>query len=288
MTQLVSAFGHMPRPLLWTTLGHAIVGLACLLVLWVPAAPVMGVHPALKPLKFAVSIALFLATMGLVLLVTSLTPTLRTALAWLFSATMVVEMLLIVMQAVRGTTSHFNQNGPLSNAAWSLMVLAIVVATLGMVSVAVLASARPLLTEQGRELPPLMVFACRAGLWLLLLAPISGFAMGGRLQHSVGGNDGGPGLPFVNWSVLHGDLRVAHFFALHAVQVLPCIAWALLRSSLGTWARWGLLSTAVGASVALCLGTLAQALAGRPCFATSENLAASEARQPSLEPGRPR
>lgn len=261
---------RMPRPLLWASVAHAVLALCCLAALLFPAAPVLGAHPALKPLKFALSIALFLGALGVLLPALTARPWLRDALAWLFALTMVAEMAPILMQALRGAPSHFNTATPLDAVAWRVMLIAILIATAGMVCMTALATFRPLAGPEGGAMAPLLAFGWRAGLWLLLLSPISGFAMGGRLQHSVGGSDGGPGLPLFDWSVTHGDLRVAHFFALHALQLLPVLAWLLLRWAQAPAVRWGaLLAVALGVT-ALCLGTLLQAFAGRPFLARAQ------------------
>ena len=88
--------------------------------------------------------------------------------------------------------------------------------------------------------------------------------------HSVGVEDGGPGLPVTNWSTVGGDLRVPHFFGLHALQALPLVG-ILLRSFGQSWVcsthRIALVWTAGLASIGLVLLLTWQALRGQPVIA---------------------
>jgi hypothetical protein len=255
---------QIDRILLWVAAAHLTLALLCLFALFTEATPILGVHPALKPLKFAFSIGVFLATMALLLPALSVGEGVRRALAWTLAITMILEMVPIAWQPLRGTTSHFNMQGAFNTALWRTMMVAIVTMTMAMVVVAILASSRPLRTPTGDLLNPILAMAWRAGLWIFLLAAVSGFSMGGRLSHSVGGADGGLGLPVVNWSTSHGDLRVSHFLSLHALQALPVIGYLLVALPIGTIARWIVLFMAIGTQAVIALWTLFQAWGGRP------------------------
>ena len=82
--------------------------------------------------------------------------------------------------------------------------------------------------------------------------------------HTVGAPDGGPGLSGTGWSTEHGDLRIPHFIGLHALQVLPLIAFMMRRRRLSSDTRVRLTLTAAGSYFTLVVLLLIQALRGQP------------------------
>jgi len=88
-------------------------------------------------------------------------------------------------------------------------------------------------------------------------------------SHTIGGLDGGPGLPLVMWSRDHGDLRAAHFFGLHALQLLPLVGWVVSRRplDLSTSQQLGLVRTAGGSAFGLLSLLVWQALRGQSIVA---------------------
>lgn len=215
---------------------------------------ITGVNAWVKPLKFALSIALFVWTMGWLL---AYLPEVRLAraLSWGIVICLAVEQVCIVGQAARGVTSHFNVSSTFNAAVFTTMGVFITINTILVAVAAVAFFAKPF-----PALPPAYLWGIRLGLVLFVLFSFEGMHMAGVLQrHTVGAPDGGPGLPFLNWSTRHGDLRVAHFVGLHALQVLPLFGYFVAQASWQSIA-FGL---AYGAGA---FGLYLRALADKPVF----------------------
>jgi hypothetical protein len=148
-------------------------------------------------------------------------------------------MVIIAGQALRGTISHFNSATPFDGILYGIMGISILIVFLLNLIAAVL-----LLLQRLPD--PVLAWSLRLGLLLSMVGMAVAFLMtqptaiqmetlraGGTLTivggHSVGVVDGGPGLPFLGWSTIGGDLRIAHFVGLHALQVLPLFGWLLGR-----------------------------------------------------------
>ncbi len=184
---------------------------------------VMGINPWIKPMKFAFSIAVYVWTVAWFL---RYLPGPRWALrtvSWGATVAMLTEIACIVLQAARGTTSHYNVATPFDSAIFSTMGFMILANTV------VAALLLALFLIQRVEVNPVYLWGIRLGLLLLLLGSAEGFGMILHGAHTVGLPDGGAGLPLINWSTRAGDLRIAHLLALHAFQILPLAAYGLSR-----------------------------------------------------------
>ncbi len=244
--------------------------------LLVDSREITGAPALLKPGKFAISTAIYTLTLAWVFGYLREWPRMRRVVSRTTAAVLVFEVAVIALQAARGTTSHFNVATPFDAVIFMSMGIAIFVQTFASIAVAVA------LWRQ-RFADPALGFALRLGMTITIVGAFVGGMMttptaaqleaaqaGGRMTisgaHTVGAPDGGAGLPLTGWSTQHGDIRVAHFIGLHALQVLPLITMLLFR---GRDDRTRVLLTFIAAAVyaGLFAGLLAQALMGRPLVA---------------------
>lgn len=189
---------------------------------------VMGINTWIKPIKFAVSIGIFLWTMAWFLDQLNDFPVFRNRMEKYFVIALSVELILITLQAGRGVQSHFNNSTILNSVIYGIMGLFI----FPMMVVPILMDRKFKLLSS--KFDPRVLISIRFSLWILAIASIIGFIISQRLAHAVGVPDGGPGLPLVNWSKNGGDIRIAHFVGIHALQVLPLFAFLAIKQSWNT------------------------------------------------------
>jgi hypothetical protein len=203
----------------------SVVGAVVLVPLWIfDARELSGVSVWEKPLKFFISSAIFSFTFSwLSSFITKGSRWVKLA-GMLIAISLAIELVLIVAMAAIGNTSHFNVSTPAAIVIWSLMAtfISIVLFSTLFLSITILLQKQQefnlkltltlgsLNTAVGMGLAYLMTWPTATQ-----LANYQGIAG----AHAVGIDDGGPGLPFLGWSTVAGDLRVGHFFGLHAIQV---------------------------------------------------------------------
>jgi hypothetical protein len=206
-----------------------------------------------KPLKFAVSFVLYAFTLAWML--GRLTRWRRAGrrLGTLIAAAGVIEMVIITGQAARGRRSHFNADTPFDGALFGIMG-----ATVAVLYVATLVVGLLLLATPSGE--PAADWAVRLGVLVSLLGMSVGVIMVILQGHAVGVPDGGPGLPLVGWSTTGGDLRIAHFAGMHALQVLPIVAGVLAARGVAAGTALRLVVVAAAAHTGLVVLLTWQAL----------------------------
>lgn len=217
---------------------------------------ILGVNRWIKPMKFFVSIAIFVWTVAIYLKFLKGCEKQARFISWGFIAIFIIEMVIITGQAARGTTSHFNIKTPLDGNLFAIMGIAIALST--MLSAYLLY----LYFRAESDLSRSIVWGMRLGLILFLASSFEGAYMSTQLGHTVGAADGGAGLPVVNWSREGGDLRIAHFVGMHALQAVPFFAYTLEKYKVKSATVW----TFVFAIVYFAFFTFVfvQALLGKP------------------------
>lgn len=216
--------------------------LLCMAGLVIDRRIITGAPAWLKPAKFAISTVIACGSFAFCIVCTRVWRALTRSLDILLAAGFVIEITLIDMQALRGTTSHFNVATRFDSLVFAVMGISIVCIWLGMLLLTIVLFRQPFGgSAWGWSLRLGMVLALigtGSGALMTLPTPAQSAAMhaSGRMPivgaHTVGAPDGGRGLPITGWSADHGDLRIAHFLGMHGLQALPLLAWWFDRRGL--------------------------------------------------------
>ncbi len=237
--------------LYWFGLFNLIIAIVCLVLMQFETRQILGVNMWLKPFKFYASVGIMVLTMGWLLHYLNNAKAIRRYSTGIV-ITMFFENVLILLQAIRGTKSHYNISSPFNLIIFNLMGVFILAFTIICILICI-----KFFRQKEFSIPPQYVWGIRLGILFFIIFSVEGGLMLGMSRHTVGAVDGGPGLPVTNWSTEHGDLRIAHFLGIHCLQVLPMLGYFVAKSK----KQAIILSFGY---VAIVLAFLIQALAGIP------------------------
>ncbi|MEM9333240.1 MAG: hypothetical protein AAGA33_00210 [Pseudomonadota bacterium] len=201
----------------------------------------------IKPIKFFLSLAVYNLNLEWLYRVfrTDDNVARLNRVRWIIAVGLLLEALLIVVQAARGVQSHFNVATPLDSAIFSIMGVTITIVVLAaLYSGFIIWRAR-------HQAPAIIAEATVLAILVMTVGSFQGFSMtsptpeqlaalqqGGDFLRSGTHHVGQPSgdqhdtVPLVDWSLDVGDLRIPHFIGLHALQFFLVLAFLLYRFKL--------------------------------------------------------
>jgi hypothetical protein len=259
---------QVAAPLYWAGLALLILSIPTLALTLLDSRQLQGVSVWLKPFKFQISTGVYLLTLALFMIwlpAQALQTKKARYVVWGAVLSGLFEVAYITVQGSLGLASHYNLSTRFFANMYTLMGIgAVVLASASLVLGILIARSRDY------HLPAALKLAVVLGLILTFVigTGFGGYLSAQRAGHWVGGvlSDSG-GLPLVKWSRSGGDLRVAHFFGIHAMHFIPAFAAGLqlvgFSQNRAVRAVW----IFAIAFTSFCTWTFVQALRGVPFFA---------------------
>ena len=204
---------------------HFVLALLIIAPLLIDSRQVMGINTWIKPLKFCISIWIYTWTFGWILFDLPNSKRFINIISWTIASTMLLEIAIVIYQASRATQSHFNFSTGFDSLLFAAMGILI-----GVNTIAVVLTLIWYLIKKP-NLDGAYLLSIRLAMIVFLIGNWVGGVMIQNAAHAVGVPDGGPGLPFTNWSTEGGDLRIAHFMGLHAIQLIPLFSIGLIKKT---------------------------------------------------------
>ena len=223
-----------------------------------------GVSVWNKPMKFGLSIGVYFITLAWFsqfLRPGSLASRSGKALVWIPLIAGIGEIAYILLMAALGQASHYNFSSALTTTMYSVMGV-------GAASMVLILPWMAFLIARQNPLSNPLILAIVVGLVMTCV-------LGGGYGSYLSSHDGHwvsaartdeNGLWLFNWARDGGDLRVAHFFGMHAMHAFPLVA-LLLPRNWSTHTQLAILVAVMSAYTAFSAMTFMQAIAGQPFMA---------------------
>jgi len=182
-----------------------------------------GMNVWIKPIKFQISLAVYFLTLAYFARWAD-PALLRNKKFQLYTKIVVLvalfEIVWITGAAMFSVASHYSQDNLFMMGIYTAMGLFAVTLTTPCIVLG-----RSILKYADQRLDPAMRWMIGASLVLsFVLTIIAAGTLSSGTSHHIGTVQTGAQLPILGWSREVGDLRIAHFFGLHAMHVLPLLA----------------------------------------------------------------
>jgi hypothetical protein len=215
-----------------------------------------------KPILFGFSFGITLLTLAWVL---AYLPQ-RRRLGWLLAGVLgvagVVEVVLITMQRWRGVPSHFNEATVFDTAVFRSMGGLVAMVGLAIITMTVW-------SFSSLRAAPSMAVAIRVGLVLLVASQLLGGAI---LANGLTKPDAEAVAAGSTFGAA-GGIKVPHAVSLHAVQLLPVLAWLLAFTGWAQRRRTRVVLVAAAGYLGLFLVTVVRTFSGVPTLELNTGVA---------------
>ncbi len=234
-----------------------VLALVLILLSFTNSIEVSGINSMFKPSKFALSIGIYSWTMAFLLYYLENQKT-----VWFYNISAVIcmsfEQIAITVQAFLGQKSHFNIENTFGIILYALMGIFILFLTLHTAVIS-----WKFIKQKKQTIAPTVALAIKIGLVFFIIFSLFGGYISSQTGHTVGANDEAVGWYYLSWSKAFGDLRVAHFFGIHSLQLIPALGYLFYKKLDSAKAKKAIWITSI---VYFCwiMFTLITALNGKP------------------------
>lgn len=224
MSGLLSELHKRNKLFFWFGFYNILMAIFCMGVALYDHTNILGTNIWLKPIKFFISVSLTVWTFGWMMhLLHSKTAVLIAS--WLMVISLFFENAIILLQSYRKVPSHFNETTRFDAFMYQLMLFFIILFTCAAVFVTIM-----FFYQKKIAVSQHYCWGIRMGMLLFVVFTFIGGWMVHIGAHSIPASENNStGIVFFNWSLHHGDLRIAHFFGVHTLQMIPLISYYALE-----------------------------------------------------------